>query len=151
MWRRSNSRDHVATVPIELLLDLPQCPPHDVSPLAAAHPATTLETQMPKFMLKINYTVDGAKGVIKDGGSARRAVAQKAAESVGGRVEAFYFAFGDTDAYVIGDFPDAASAAAIAMTVSASGGASAQTVVLLTPEEMDGAARKSPMYTAPGR
>jgi uncharacterized protein with GYD domain len=119
--------------------------------LGAAHPTTELETHMPKFMLKINYTVDGAKGVIKDGGTARRAVAQKAAESVDGRVEAFYFALGDTDAYVIGDFPDAASAAAIAMTVSASGGASAQTVVLLTPEEMDAAARKSPMYTPPGR
>ena len=106
---------------------------------------------MAKYMLRVNYTADGAKGVIKDGGSARRAVAQKAAESVGGRLESFYFAFGDTDAFVVADLPDAASAAAIALTVSASGGASAQTIVLMTPEELDAAARKSPLYSAPGR
>lgn len=106
---------------------------------------------MPKYMLRVNYTADGAKGLIKDGGSARRAIAQKAAESVGGRVESFHFAFGDTDAFVIADMPDAASAAAIALTVGASGGACVQTVVLMTPEEMDAATRKSPLYVAPGR
>ncbi len=105
---------------------------------------------MAKFMLRVNYTADGAKGLIKDGGSHRRSVAQRAAESVGGRVESFYFAFGDTDAYVIADLPDAASAAAIALTVGASGGASVQTAVLMTPEEVDVAARKSPLYAAPG-
>lgn len=106
---------------------------------------------MPKYMLRVNYTAEGAKGLIKDGGSTRRAVAQKAAESVGGRVESFHFAFGDTDAFVIADLPDAASAAAIALTVGASGGASVQTAVLMTPEEVDAAVRKSPLYTAPGR
>ena len=106
---------------------------------------------MPKYMLRINYTVEGAKGLIKDGGSARRSIAQKAAESMGGRVESFHFAFGDTDAFVIADLPDAASAAAIALTVSASGGASVHTTVLMTPEELDAATRKSPLYSAPGR
>ena len=106
---------------------------------------------MAKYMLRVNYTAEGAKGLIKDGGSLRRSIAQKAAESVGGRVESFYFAFGDTDAFVVADLPDAASAAAIALTVSASGGASVQTTVLMTPEEVDGAARKSPLYSAPGR
>lgn len=106
---------------------------------------------MPKYMLKVNYTAEGAKGLVKDGGSKRRAVAQQAAESVGGKVESFYFAFGDTDAFVVADLPDAASAAAIALTVSASGGASVQTAVLMTPEEVDAAAKKSPLYSAPGR
>ena len=106
---------------------------------------------MPKYMLRVNYTADGAKGIIKDGGSIRRSIAQKAAESVGGRVESFYFAFGDTDAFVVAELPDAASAAAIALTVGASGGASVQTTVLMTPEEVDIAARKSPLYSAPGR
>ncbi len=105
---------------------------------------------MPKYLLRVNYTADGAKGVIKDGGTARVEIAQKAAESVGGRVDWFYFAFGDTDAFLVGDMPDAASAAAIALTVSASGGATVQTTVLMTPEEVDAAARKSPMYSAPG-
>lgn len=106
---------------------------------------------MPKYMLRVNYTADGARGLIQDGGSKRRAVAQKAAESVGGKLESFHFAFGDTDAYVIADLPDAASAASIALTVSASGGATVQTTVLMTPEEVDGAAKKSPLYAAPGR
>lgn len=106
---------------------------------------------MTKYMLRVNYTADGAKGLIQDGGSKRRAAAQKAAESVGGRVESFYFAFGDTDAFVIADLPDAASATAIALTVSASGGATVQTSVLMAPEEVDAAAKKSPLYTAPGR
>lgn len=105
---------------------------------------------MAKYMLRVNYTADGAKGLIKDGGSTRRAVAQKAAESVGGRVESFYFAFGDTDAFVIADLPDAASAAAIALTVSATGAATVQTTVLMTPEDVDAATRKSPLYAAPG-
>jgi uncharacterized protein with GYD domain len=106
---------------------------------------------MPKYMLRVNYTADGAKGLVKDGGSKRRAVAQQAAESLGGRVESFHFAFGDTDAFVVADLPDASSAAAIALTVSASGGATVQTTVLMTPEEMDAAAKKSPLYSAPGR
>lgn len=105
---------------------------------------------MAKYMLRINYTADGAKGLIKDGGSKRRAVAQQAAESVGGKVESFYFAFGETDAFVVAELPDNASASAIALTVSAGGGACVQTTVLMTPEELDAAARKSPMYVAPG-
>ncbi len=105
---------------------------------------------MPKYLLQVNYTADGAKGLIKDGGSKRRAVAQRSAESLGGRVEAFYFGFGETDAWVLADMPDAASAAAIALTVSASGGATVRTTVLMTPEEVDNAARKSPLYSPPG-
>lgn len=106
---------------------------------------------MPKYLLRVNYTAEGAKGVIRDGGSKRRAVAQAAAESVGGRIESFYFAFGDTDAFLVAELPDAASAAAIALTVSASGGATIQTTVLMTPEEVDAASKKSPLYSAPGR
>ena len=106
---------------------------------------------MPKYMMRVNYTTEGAKGLVRDGGSKRRAVAQGAAESVGGKLESFYFAFGDTDAFVIADLPDAASAASIALTVSASGGATVQTIVLMTPEELDSGVKKSPLYTAPGR
>jgi uncharacterized protein with GYD domain len=106
---------------------------------------------MPKYMLRVNYTAEGAKGLVKDGGSKRRAVAQGAAESVGGKLESYYFAFGDTDAFVIADLPDAAAAASIALTVAASGSAAVQTTVLLTPDEIDAAAKKSPLYSAPGR
>lgn len=106
---------------------------------------------MSKYLLQINYTAEGAKGLIKDGGTARRNAALKAAESLGGRIESMYFAFGDTDAYCIADMPDHASMAAITLALAASGGTTGRTTVLLTPEEMDQATRKSPSYRAPGQ
>jgi uncharacterized protein with GYD domain len=106
---------------------------------------------MPKYLLQVNYTAEGAKGLIKDGGTVRRSAAQQAAESLGGRVESMHFAFGDTDAFVIAEMPDHASVAAITLALASSGAATARTTVLLTPEEMDQATRKSPAYRPPGR
>ncbi|TMG05894.1 MAG: GYD domain-containing protein [Chloroflexi bacterium] len=70
--------------------------------------------------------------------------------SVGGKAESFYFAFGDTDAFVIVDVPDNVTAAAVALTVGASGLVNLKTTVLMTPEEVDQATKKSPAYRAPG-
>ena len=106
---------------------------------------------MPKYLLHANYVGEGIKGLLKEGGTSRRAVAEKAVQSLGGKLEAFYFAFGDTDAYVIVDVPDQASMAAIALTVSASGAVTIKTTVLLTPEEVDEAAKKTPSYRPPGQ
>jgi uncharacterized protein with GYD domain len=106
---------------------------------------------MPKFMLQVSYTPEGAKGVLKQGGTKRRAVAEKAAKSVGGKVESFYFAFGDSDAIVIADLPDAAAAAAIALTLASSGGVRARTTVLISPEDIDKAAKLHTKYSAPGK
>jgi uncharacterized protein with GYD domain len=105
---------------------------------------------MPKYLLKVNYTLDGVKGVLAKGASARRAAAEAAAKSVGGTLESFYFAFGDTDVYVIGDFPDNAAAAALALAVTAGGGATVETVVLLTTDEADKAVAHKVGYTPPG-
>ena len=105
---------------------------------------------MPKFLVKANYTADGAKGIIREGGSGRRAAIDKALQAVGGRMEAFYFAFGDVDAYVIADLPDNATAAAVALAVGQAGLASTQTIVLLTPEEVDAASKKAVPYRPPG-
>lgn len=106
---------------------------------------------MPKYLLEVSYTAEGAKGVQKDGGSKRRAAAQAAVESVGGKMESMYFAFGDYDVVCIVDAPDAASAAACAINLNASGAVSCKTVVLLTAEEVDAAVKKTPTYTPPGR
>ena len=73
---------------------------------------------MPKYLLRVNYTLEGVRGVLAKGGAARKAAAAAAAKSAGGKVESFYFAFGDTDVYVVADMPDNASAAALALTVS---------------------------------
>jgi uncharacterized protein with GYD domain len=105
---------------------------------------------MPKFLFEASYTLDGIRGVQNEGGTSRRKAVAKVAESVGGRLEAFYFGFGDRDAYVIADVPDNESAAAVAITVNASGGATVKTVVLLTPEEVDAAAQRSVEYRPPG-
>ena len=105
---------------------------------------------MPKFLIEASYTLDGVKGVQSAGGTSRRDAVAKVAESVGGRLESFHFAFGDHDAYVIVDVPDNESAAAIALTVNAAGGATAKTVVLLTPEEVDAVAKRSVDYRPPG-
>jgi uncharacterized protein with GYD domain len=105
---------------------------------------------MPKFLFEASYTLEGIKGVQSAGGSSRRDAVAQVAESVGGRLEAFYFAFGDRDAYVIADLPDNESAAAVAVTVNAAGGATVKTVVLLTPEEVDAAAQRSVEYQPPG-
>jgi len=105
---------------------------------------------MPKYLLDVRYTLDGVRGVAAQGGSARKAAAQAAAKSVGGKVDSFYFAFGKTDVYVIADLPDSTAAAALALAVSAGGGATARTVVLVTPDEMDAAAKKTVKYTPPG-
>lgn len=105
---------------------------------------------MPKFLIEASYTLEGVRGVQSEGGSGRRDAIAKVAESVGGRLESFYFAFGDRDAYVVVDLPDNESAAAIALTANAAGGATVRTVPLLTPEEVDAAAKRSVDYRPPG-
>jgi uncharacterized protein with GYD domain len=105
---------------------------------------------MPKYLVEASYTSEGMKGVISKGGSARRDAVAKTVADLGGTIEGFYFAFGDTDAFVICDLPDNVSAAAIGMAVGASGGASCKTTVLLTPDEVDRAAKTQVGYTAPG-
>ena len=106
---------------------------------------------MPKYLFQSNYVGEGVKGLLKEGGSSRRAAVEKAAKSMGGKLETFYFAFGEVDAYVIVDLPDNAAAAALALTVSASGAAVAKTTVLMTPEELDNAAKRTPSYRPPGQ
>ncbi|GAA3224265.1 GYD domain-containing protein [Nonomuraea helvata] len=105
---------------------------------------------MPKYLIQSTYTADGAKGVLREGGTGRRQAVERMAASVGGRVEQMYFAFGENDVYVIVDMPDNVASAAVGLNVSASGGVLMKTVVLMTPEEIDEAARKDVEYRSPG-
>ena len=105
---------------------------------------------MAKFLIKASYTADGTKGLLKEGGSGRRTAVQKLVQGMGGSVEAFYYAYGEHDVYIICDLPDAASAISISLTVNASGAVKASTVPLISPEEIDAATKKSPGYRAPG-
>jgi uncharacterized protein with GYD domain len=107
---------------------------------------------MPKYLLEVNYTLDGVKGLGAEGGTARVAAATALVESLGGKVESFYFALGDTDAYVTIDLPNNSSAAAGSLAVNIGGGATARTVALLTAAEVDEtvAAVKNATYRPPG-
>lgn len=109
------------------------------------------DSHMPKFLLQASYKAEGVKGLLSEGGSARVAAVKKAFKTAGGKLESFYFAFGDSDVYLIADAPDNATMAAIALNVAASGSVAIKTTVLLTPEEIDAAAQAKSSYRAPGQ
>src|SRR2546422_3231699 len=93
--------------------------------------------RLPKYLFNASLSPQGAAGLLKQGGTARREVVKRAVEGLGGTLEAFYFAFGDTDVVAIADLPDAAAATAFSLTVSSSGAVGVRTTVLITPEEVD--------------
>jgi uncharacterized protein with GYD domain len=105
---------------------------------------------MKKYLIKATYNSNGVKGLIQDGGSKRRTEVQKMMEAVGGKLESFYYAFGEHDAYITVELPDDVTAAAVVMRVNSSGLVSISTTVLLTPEDVDAASKKSVSYRAPG-
>jgi len=105
---------------------------------------------MPKFLITGSYTAEGTRGLMKEGGSGRRAAVQKALDGVGGKLEAFYFAFGKDDAYVIVDVPDTASVIAVSLAVNASGVVRVNTTPLISPDDLDAASKKSIAFRAPG-
>ncbi len=106
---------------------------------------------MPKYLVQANYVGEGIKGLLKEGGSSRAANLEQTIKSMGGSMEAFYYAFGDTDVFVICDLPDNASASALALAVAATGAVTLKTTVLITPQEVDEAVKKHPSYRAPGQ
>ncbi|MGD0122686.1 MAG: GYD domain-containing protein [Candidatus Limnocylindrales bacterium] len=106
---------------------------------------------MPKYLFIGNYSTEGARGVLKEGGTGRRGAVLDLMASLGGKVEGYYFAFGSDDVYIIVDLPGPAAAAAASLAVAASGAASLRTVVLLTPEELDAATKLSATYRPPHR
>jgi uncharacterized protein with GYD domain len=91
------------------------------------------------------------KGLLKEGGTSRRALVEKVINSMGGKLEAFYYAFGETDLYGIADMPDNVSTAAFTLAIAASGVINLKTTVLLTPEDIDNAVKKAPSYRPPGK
>ncbi len=105
---------------------------------------------MPKYLVHATYTAEGAKGILKHGGSARRKAVEELLSSVGGKLEAFYFSFGDEDAVLIIDLPDNEAALAIGMAVGASGAIRTRTTVLIPIEEVDRAAKRQVHFRPPG-
>ena len=105
---------------------------------------------MTKFLIKASYTPEGVKGLLKTGGTARQQAVEKSLNGLGGKIESFYFAFGDEDVYVIAELPDTISAAALALTINATGLVSLSTTILLDVKDIDEAVKRSVVYRAPG-
>lgn len=106
---------------------------------------------MGKYLVRASYTAEGAKGLLKDGGSKRVEVVRNLLKAAGATLESIYFALGEHDVYIIVDAPDHATVTAIALATNASGAVKVHTTVLLTPQEVDAAVKKTLNYTAPGR
>jgi|SRR5947209_11631253 len=105
---------------------------------------------MPKYLIEASYNAEGVGGLLSKGGSSRRDAVDRAVRGLGGSLETFYFAFGDSDVYAIVDLPDNEAATAVTLSVNGSGAVSSKTVVLLTVDQVDEAAKRSVDYQPPG-
>jgi uncharacterized protein with GYD domain len=105
---------------------------------------------MPKYLLEADYSVEGTQGLLKEGGTKRRAAVEAALKSVGGKLECFYFTFGIRDAVIVADIPSNEVAAALSIAVGASGSVRLKTTPIITCEEVDRATKSKVGYRAPG-
>jgi uncharacterized protein with GYD domain len=106
---------------------------------------------MAKFLIQASYTVEGTQGLLREGGTKRKAVVEETLRAVGGKLEVFYYALGQHDAYIIADFPDSVSAMALSMAVNSTGAVTTKTTPLLTVEDMDKAVKMKINYRKPGQ
>ena len=105
---------------------------------------------MAAYLWRASYSASGVKGLMQEGGSKRRDAVKQMVEKAGGKLLSFHFALGSDDAVGVVEFPDVASAAAMSMAVNASGAVTLHTTLLLSPEEVDAAAKKGIAYRPPG-
>ena len=106
---------------------------------------------MSKYLLQGSYTEEGLKGLLKEGGSNRRQATEQVVKSVGGTLEAYYFAFGDNDFFLIADLPDNVSATALSLVGNSTGTINAKVTVLLTPEDVDEATKRTVDFRPAGQ
>lgn len=92
---------------------------------------------MAKYLITASYSAEGLKGLQRDKATGRRDAVRQAVESLGGRLEAYYFAFGEDDVVSIVDLPSNVAASALSLAVSATGRVRTRTTPLLTAEEVD--------------
>jgi uncharacterized protein with GYD domain len=105
---------------------------------------------MKKYLIKGTYNADGTKGLLQEGGSGRKNAVEKMLAEVGGKMESFYYAFGEDDVFVIVELPDDISAVAVGLKVNAAGLVKVSMTVLLTAADIDAATKKSVIYRGPG-
>ena len=106
---------------------------------------------MPKYLILGSYSGQGLKGLLKEGGSKRREASEQAVKALGGRLEAFYYAFGKHDFVIIADLPGNVDATALSLTANMSGAVKSRVTVLMTPEEVDEATKRTVTFRPPGK
>jgi uncharacterized protein with GYD domain len=104
---------------------------------------------MSKYLYRLNYTKSGLDGTIKEGFGAREAFFRKTVQGLGGSTEVAYWAYGDTDIFIVVDLADA-EARALSLALAETGSFAVTTTCLITAGEMDAGVRKMPSYRAPG-
>lgn len=104
-----------------------------------------------KYLAIATYTTQGVSGLGKEGGTRRAEVVRALIENSGGQVESLYFSFGEHDVYVLCDLRDNVVAAALSIAVRSAGGGETIMIPLLTPAEIDEAAKLPVTYQAPGQ
>jgi uncharacterized protein with GYD domain len=108
------------------------------------------QVKVAKYLIQGSYTAEGAKGLIKEGGTGRKAAVQKAIEGVGGKLDSMYYTFGANDVIVICDMPDAITGLALSLAVNASGAVRISTTPILSVEEVDAACKQAVSYRPAG-
>jgi len=108
-------------------------------------------SQMAKYLFQGSYTVEGLRGVLREGGTKRRETVNQSVQALGGTLETFYYAYGGDDFFIIADVPDSVTATALSLVLNATGAVQFKTIVLITPEEVDAAVRKTVTYRPPGQ
>jgi uncharacterized protein with GYD domain len=106
---------------------------------------------MAKYLFQGSYTVEGLRGVLREGGTKRRETVAQSVQALGGTLETFYYAYGGDDFFIIADVPDSVTATALSLALNATGAVQFKTIVLITPEEVDAAVRKTVTYRPPGQ
>ena len=106
---------------------------------------------MPSFLVVASYTSDGVKGLLKSGGTARADAVRSAVEGLGGTMHSLHYAFGEDDVFVVVDMPYNTSAAALGLAVAATGLVAIKMTVLVSPAEIDAAAKLQVGYQPPGK
>lgn len=101
------------------------------------YPMKLKKDGMAKYLFKATYSQEGMKGLLKEGGIARRDHVEELIEKLGGELEAFYFSDESADTFVIADLPDPIFVTAYKLKLSAMGAIQIKTVFLITPEEME--------------
>jgi len=105
---------------------------------------------MAKYLVTASYTAEGTKGLLREGGTGRKAAIQKAVQGLGGSIETMYFAYGDADVLLIVDLPQASGGLALSLAANASGTVNVKTTPLITIEEMDQACKTTVAYRGAG-